>query len=128
MRARYPLAALVTGALVLGNFVADAEGKEPRKDPENRKGISPYMELVVKGNAAFTARDIPGAIGVFQDAIKMKPDEMLAYYRLGEAELEAGKLDDAEKAWEAGLSKRCSQGCGMPDHPDTMKAKLMFVL
>lgn len=120
MRSRSALVSLFAAALLLGNALANAEppkGKEIRRDPENKKGISPYMELVVKGEAAFVARDIPGATTAFQDAIKADADQMLGFYRLGEAEIESGKLEDAEKTFEAGLSKR---------GPDDLKAKVMF--
>jgi tetratricopeptide (TPR) repeat protein len=122
MRARFALTALVATAMGLGNVVANADppkGKEIRRDPENKRGISPYMELVVKGESTFIARDIPGAIATFQEAIKLKPDEMLAFYRLGEAEQEAGKLDDADKTWEAALSKKGT---------DDLKGKVLFVI
>ena len=70
----------------------------------------------------------PGAVSTFQDAIKAKPDEMLAFYRLGEAEQESGHLDDADKAWEAALSKRCTQGqgCERGKGADDLKAKVLF--
>src|SRR5262249_35038780 len=125
---RSAVSALCAAALALGSLVAVTEikAKEPRRDPDNKKGISPYMEMIVKGQAAFSARDIQGAITTFQDAIKLRPEEMLGFYRLGEAEQEAGKLDDADKAWEAALSKRCSQGCEAPSNPDALKAKVMF--
>jgi tetratricopeptide (TPR) repeat protein len=122
MRPRYVLTSLVVAAIALGNLVANADppkGKEIRRDPENKTGISPYMELVVKGEAAFVARDVPGATSAFQDAIKLDAEKMLAFYRLGEAELEAGHRDDAEKTWEAALSKK---------GPDDLKAKVMFVI
>jgi tetratricopeptide (TPR) repeat protein len=122
MRPRYALTSLFAAAVLLGNLAANADppkGKEIRRDPEGKKGISPYMELVVKGEAAFVARDVPGAISAFQEAIKSEPDKMLAFYRLGEAELDSGKLDDADKTWEAALSKR---------GPDDLKAKVMFVI
>jgi hypothetical protein len=131
MRPRTLLAPVVAVAMGLVAIVAIADppkGKEIRRDPENKKGISPYMELVVKGQAAYVARDLPGAIAAFQDAIKTKPDEMLAFYRLGEAEQESGHLDDADKAWEAALSKRCTQGqgCERGKGADDLKAKVMF--
>jgi tetratricopeptide (TPR) repeat protein len=122
MRPRIALAALVTVAVALANLVAGADppkSKEIRRDPENKRGISPYMELVVKGESTFVARDISGAIATFQEAIKLKPDEMLAFYRLGEAEQEAGKLDDADKTWEAALSKKGT---------DDLKGKVLFVI
>jgi tetratricopeptide (TPR) repeat protein len=122
MRPRLVLASLLAGTVLVGSAIAIADppkGKEIKRDPENKRGISPYMELVVKGEAAFVARDIPGAISAFQEAIKSEPDKMLAFYRLGEAELESGKLDDADKTWEAALSKR---------GPDDLKAKVLFVI
>jgi tetratricopeptide (TPR) repeat protein len=124
MRAR--LVAAPLAALLLLGGAAATRAKEIKRDPENHRGISPYMELVVKGQASFSARDLPGAVSAFQEAIKLKPDEMLAFYRLGEAEQETGKLDDADKAWEAALSKKCSQGCDAHNTPDNLKAKVMF--
>ncbi|APR83691.1 Hypothetical protein A7982_09040 [Minicystis rosea] len=120
MRPRSMVVSLFAAALVLGNALAGAEppkGKDIKRDPENKKGISPYMELIVKGEAAFVARDIAGATATFQEAIKSDADQMLGFYRLGEAEIEQGKLDDAEKTFEAGLSKRGT---------DDLKAKLLF--
>lgn len=130
MRSRFAPASLVAAAIAVGGLAlqADLQAKEIRRDPDNKKGISPYMELVVKGEASFVARDLPGAVSSFQEAIKLKPDEMLAFYRLGEAEQESGKLDDADKAWEAALSKRCSQGCDATNTPDNLKGKVLFVI
>lgn len=122
MRLRLALAALVAVAMASGSLPANADrpkSNEIRRDPENKRGISPYIELVVKGESTFVARDIPGAIAIFQEAIKLKPDEMLAFYRLGEAEQEAGKLDDADKTWEAALSKKGT---------DDLKGKVLFVI
>lgn len=110
---------LAAAALFLANAAASADPKEVRRDPEGKKGISPYMELIVKGQAAFVARDIPGATTAFQEAIKSDATMMLGFYQLGQAEIEAGKLDDAEKTYESGLSKK---------GPDDLKAKLMFGL
>lgn len=94
-------------------------GKQPRRDPEGKTGISPYMESVVKGQNAFVARDFPGAVTAFQDAIKSDPQAMLGFYLLGEAQLEAGKPEEADAAWTAGLSKK-----GTED----LNAKLLFLI
>jgi tetratricopeptide (TPR) repeat protein len=131
MRLRFATSACTVAALGLGTLLAWADapkGKEILHDPENRKGISAYMETVNKGEASFVGRDLPGAVAAFQDAIRMKPDEMLAFYRLGEAEQDAGKLEDAEKAWEAALSKKCTQGCDTHNTQDNLRAKVLFVL
>jgi tetratricopeptide (TPR) repeat protein len=96
-----------------------APPKGPLKDPENKKGISPYMEAVAKGELAFVARDFPGAVTAFQDAIKIDGQKMLGFYRLGEAQLAAGKPEEAEAVWNTALSK---------DGPPDLKAKVQFVL
>jgi hypothetical protein len=129
MRFSSALATLVASAIMLGsNLAANADppkGKEIRRDENNRKGISPYMELLIKGDAAFVARDLPGAISTYQEAAKLRPEEMMALYRLGEAQQESGHLDDAGSTWEAALSKVCNIGCeGRPK--DDLKGKLMF--
>lgn len=98
---------------------AAAAPKGPLKDPENKKGISPYMEAVNKGEAAYVARDFPAAVVGFQDAIKIDGQQMLAFYRLGEAQLAAGKPEEAEAIWSSALTKA---------GPDELKAKVLFVL
>lgn len=122
MRSSVALGAMVVGALTLGNVVASADppkAKTIRRDPEGRHGINPYMELVVKGESSFVARDVPGAITAFQEAIKLDPDRMLAFFHLGTAELDSGKLDDADKAWGVALGKK---------GPEALKAKVLFVI
>jgi tetratricopeptide (TPR) repeat protein len=137
MRPRSARFAVVPFALVLGSSAAWAQQapakadapkatatsgptkKEARKDPEGRRGISPYMEQISKGEASFLARDFPGAISAFQEAIKLDTDKMLGFYRLGEAMLQAGKLEDAEAAWQTALGKK-----GTED----LHARLLMVL
>lgn len=128
MRARYALPAIVAAAIGLGNPTASADPPKPkeiRRDPMNIKGISPYMELVVKGDHAFVARDVPGAITAYQDAIKTDPEQKLAFYRLGEVMQDSGKLDEADKAWEAALSKRGAMGAR---DADDLQAKVLFCI
>src|SRR5690348_517040 len=111
MRASFALSSLVAAAVALGNASASAEApkpaatgsKEVRKDPEGKRGISPYAEAIAKGEVAYVARDIPGAITAFQDAIKLDTERMLGFFRLGEAQLEAGKPDEADSTWQTAL-------------------------
>jgi tetratricopeptide (TPR) repeat protein len=125
MRSRLVLAALFTSALALGAVTAAADPSgaaaknEPRKDPDGKRGISPYAEFIAKGEAAFVARDLPGAVSAFQDAIKADTEKMLGFYRLGEAQLAVGKQDEAEIAWQSALSKK-----GTED----LNAKVLFLL
>jgi hypothetical protein len=106
-------------AAAASTAAAAAAPKGPRKDPEGKTGISPYTEHVVRGQNAFVARDFPGAVTAFQDAIKTDPQNMLGFYLLGEAQLEAGKPEEAEAAWTSGLSKKGT---------DDLNSKLLFAL
>ena len=91
-----------------------------RRDPKGIKGISPYMELIVKGDHAFVARDFDGAIAAYREAIKSEPEKALAHYRVGEAQLAKGDQKEAEAAYVNGLRFVGRDG--------TLKAKLIFVL
>src|SRR5262245_29758281 len=63
-----------------GTAAAPATG--PRRDPNGQTGISPYMEQIKKGEDAYVARDFPGAVAAFQEAIKLDVQKMLGYYRM----------------------------------------------
>lgn len=126
MRPRSLVTSVVTSALLLASSIAladppaaapkgDAKAatpapstgkKEAHRDPEGRRGISPYMEQISKGEASFLARDFPGAVAAFQEAIKLDTEKMLGFYRLGEAMLASGKTDDAEATWQTALGKK----------------------
>src|SRR5687768_7464609 len=54
---------------------------QPRRDPNGQTGISPYMEQLKKGEDAYVARDFPGAVAAFQEAIKIDVQKMVGYYR-----------------------------------------------
>lgn len=78
----------------------------------------PYVQAIAKGETAFGSKDWVAATAAFQEATKLEPSRMLAFYRLGEAQRAAGKLDEAEGSWQAALGKK---------GPDDLKAKVMFV-
>lgn len=78
---------------------ADADGV--RRDPKGITGISPLYEAVNKGDAAYGAKDWDKAIEAYKAAIDKEPGRAIGHYRLGEAQLAAGKLDDAEQSWRA---------------------------
>lgn len=98
---------------------APAASAPPRKDAKGHGGVSPYTEQILKGQASFVARDIPGAIAGFQEAIKLDPSKMLGFYRLGEAMLESGNAAEAEAAWTTALGKKGSE---------ELHAKVLFCL
>jgi tetratricopeptide (TPR) repeat protein len=89
-------------------------------DPKGQTGISPYMIKILKGNSAYTARDFPGAIAAYRDAIQDDAENPLGHYMLGEAQLAAGNLAEAEASWNAGLRYVGDR--------DALHAKLLFVL
>jgi tetratricopeptide (TPR) repeat protein len=74
-----------------------------RRDPNGMKGISPYLELINKGDRAYVARDFDGAIAAFREAIQALPQNALGHYRLGAAQLAKGDQKEAEAAFVNGL-------------------------
>lgn len=119
MRGALIAATIAIFSLSVAADSALAEGKiTSRKDPENRKGISPYMEAVVKGEWAFVARDMAGAKAAFQDAIKLDAGKSLAIYRLAEVFMDQGQLDDAEASLTSAVGKQ-----GTPEDA----AKVLFL-
>jgi tetratricopeptide (TPR) repeat protein len=98
---------------------APAEGKA-KPDPKARAGTSPYNQTIQKGNVAYTTRDFQGAIGAYREAVQANPKDPMGYYMLGEAQLAAGSVAEADAAWNAGLTNAGDN--------DTVRAKLLFVL
>ncbi|HXK18426.1 MAG TPA: tetratricopeptide repeat protein [Polyangiaceae bacterium] len=104
-----------------GNDSAPIIGSDGvRRDPKGVKGISPYIELIIKGDHAYVARDFDGAIAAFREAIKAEPEKPLAHYRLGAAQLAKGDQKEAEAAFVNGLRFAGRDG--------SLKGKLIFAL
>ena len=91
-----------------------------KRDPKGIKGISPFLELISKGDRAYVARDFDGAIAAYREAIQKEPQNALGHYRVGAAQLAKGDQKEAEAAWVAGMRFVGKDG--------TLKAKLIFVL
>lgn len=89
-------------------------------DPAGQRGISPFMIKVLKGNAAYAARDFPASIAAYREAIQEDPQHPLGHYMLGQAQLAAGNLGEAEASWQHGLRLAGGQ--------KQLHAKLLFVL
>lgn len=98
----------MAAAIVSSPLAASAQGADEA-----------YADALAKGDKAFVARDFGGASTAFKKATQLRPDEPLAYYRLGEAELALDKLDEAEAAWRSAQSKSAEA---------TLAAKVLFVL
>jgi tetratricopeptide (TPR) repeat protein len=93
---------------------------EVKRDPQGLKGISPFWEALKKGDDLYVARDLDGAITQYKDAIAKSPQNPMGHYRIGEAHLAKGDVQEAEAAWVAALRYVGKDG--------GLKAKIMFVL
>jgi hypothetical protein len=76
---------------------ADAGG-EKKHDPDNRTAIAEWMEKCVEGNKKFLAKDIPGALDLYRQAMQLAPKQPIPHYLFAEAELGGGNLVEAEQA------------------------------
>jgi tetratricopeptide (TPR) repeat protein len=84
------------------------------------KGPS-FKGAVTDGATKYAARDFAGAIASFQNAIEADPKNPLGHYFLGEAQIAAGNLTEAEAAWN-----RASLEAAEKD--PALRAKILFVL
>jgi tetratricopeptide (TPR) repeat protein len=79
----------------------DASGV--RRDPNGKKGISPFWEAIRRGDEAALARDFPKAQEAYQTAIGLDPKNPLGHFRKGQILVRAQKLGDAEIAYQDAL-------------------------
>ncbi len=93
---------------------------EVRRDPQGIKGISPFWELLKKGDDQYVARDFDGAIAKYREAIVKEPQNAMGHYRIGEAHRAKDDLKEAEAAWVAALRYVGAD--------KQLKAKILFVL
>lgn len=91
-----------------------------RRDPKGVTGISPYTEAVNRGNAAYVTKDWDKASEAYREAIGLDDAKPEGHYLLGQTQLAAGKLDEADKAWQAALKASSSH--------EVMQAKVLFVI
>jgi tetratricopeptide (TPR) repeat protein len=121
------LATALALGLVSAQALADGTGstgtgkKKPSADTSDSGG-SNFKPAVADGVAKYAARDFPGAVAAFQKAIEADPKNPLGHYFLGEAQLAAGNLTEAEAAWT-----RASLVANDSKDP-SIRAKVLFVL
>jgi tetratricopeptide (TPR) repeat protein len=80
-----------------------------------------YLKLCDGGNAKYAGRDFAGAIDEYRKAIELTPKQALGYYFMGEAQLAAGNVSEADAAWN-----RASLESGEQD--PAMHARVLFVI
>ena len=90
-----------------------------RRDPAGRTGISPSWEAIKRGDDAYVAHNIEGAIHEYQAAVEAKPQNPVAHYRLACALISKGDFKLAQESLDSAL--RFSQS-----DPQTA-AKTLFV-
>jgi tetratricopeptide (TPR) repeat protein len=79
---------------------ASAGATATRYDPDNVTGMSQSMEALVKGTERFQAKDYPAAIDLYRKSIQLNPKSPLAPYLMGEAQLAANNVSEAEAAFK----------------------------
>lgn len=101
------------------NANATAPQKQIRRDPAGKTGISPTWEAIKRGDDAYVAHNVDGAIKEYQAAIEAKPQNPVAHYRLACALVAKGEFKQAQESLDSAL--RFAQA-----DPQTA-AKVLFV-
>ena len=78
-------------------------GNAIRRDPAGRTGISPTWEAIKRGDDAYVAHNIDGAIHEYQAAVEARPQHPVAHYRLGCAFIAKGDFKQAQESLDAAL-------------------------
>jgi len=119
--------ALLAVAVFLFSTQALAEGGsngDSKKSGDSSSGSDSgggFKDAAAQGITKYAARDFPGAVASFQKAIEADPKNPLGHYFLGEAQLAAGNMTEAEAAWN-----RASLVAAEKD--PSLRAKILFVL
>jgi tetratricopeptide (TPR) repeat protein len=110
-------------ALADGSSGSGASKKKGSDDSTtaDSDGKGGFAAAITDGTAKYAARDFAGAVAAFQKAIEAAPKDPLGHYFLGEAQLAAGNLTEAEAAWN-----RASLAATEKQSP--LRAKILFVL
>src|SRR5262245_39465584 len=96
-------------------------GGAKKYDPDNVRGISQYMELLAQANAKLVAKDVPGAMALYRQAIPLAPRNPLGHFYLGAAYIAEGNLSEAEDSYK--------QAEGLSDDRNAnLRGKILFAL
>lgn len=74
-----------------------------QRDPEGRTGVSPLREALLRGDAAYLARDFALARHLYQQALTTDPQNAWVHLRLAEVCLAESNFVDAKSFVEAGV-------------------------
>ena len=90
-----------------------------RRDPAGKTGISPAWEAIKRGDDAYAAHNLDGAIREYQAAIGAKPQNPVAHYRLACALITKGDFKQAHESLDSALK--------VVQHDAETAAKVLFV-
>lgn len=93
--------AKVSGILTF-NFVLD-DGRKSEAEAE-RNNLDPSEARLDRGTDLLKSFRLDEAIAEFREAIRLKPDNLFAHYKLGSAYIKAGRYAEAEGACEGALA------------------------
>jgi tetratricopeptide (TPR) repeat protein len=111
---------LLVPALALAPVLAWGGGAKKKTDATASTPSREYSSTCAQGNAKYVARDFDGAIALYRKAIERAPHQALGYYLIGEAQLAAGNLPEAEASW-----LRAATEAGEKD--PALEARILFV-
>jgi tetratricopeptide (TPR) repeat protein len=90
------------------------------RDAKSKPAVSPAANAISKGHGAYMARDYPGAIQAYKEAIAQDATDPAGYYFLGEAQIAAGSTVEADGSFATGLRYVGSK--------EDWRSKLLFVI
>jgi len=78
-------------------------GITERRDPAGLSGLSPFAEAILRGDAAYLARNFSGAEQEYRAAIQLSPQDARGHLRLAAAAFALARPDDALASADAAL-------------------------
>jgi tetratricopeptide (TPR) repeat protein len=98
--ARSTVAVLGVVATMLATAApASGDGNASKHASSKSAPSAEYKKACDAGNAKYASRDFTGAVEQYRKAIELSPKQALAFYLMGEAQLAANSLTEAEAAW-----------------------------
>lgn len=116
-----PAFALADGAGAAGASGAGRKKNADDSSADANGGKGSFKTAAADGATKYAARDFPGAIASFQKAIEADPKNPLGHYFLGEAQLAANNLTEAEAAWTRASLEAT-------DKDPALRARVLFVI
>jgi tetratricopeptide (TPR) repeat protein len=115
------VAALVFSTQAFAEGGNQGDSKKSDNSSSSSESGGGFKDAAAQGITKYAARDFAGSVASFQKAIEADPKNPLGHYFLGEAQLAAGNLTEAEAAWN-----RASLEAAEKD--PALRAKILFVL